>query len=88
MITPIIPLLLVLVPASYIASNSPERILESNPLIFIMTFGLIGSKITNKLIVSLTQKLRYTNSNDETKAPFPLYDKELQSILSLNFSCR
>lgn len=51
-ITPIIPLLFVLVPAGYLASNSPENILETNPLRFIMTFGLIGSKITNKLIVS------------------------------------
>ena len=52
MITPIIPLLLVLVPAVYLASNSTENILENNSLRFIMTFGLIGSKITNKLIVS------------------------------------
>ena len=52
MITPIIPLLFVLVPAVYLASNSTENILETNSLRFIMTFGLIGSKITNKLIVS------------------------------------
>ena len=51
-ITPIIPLLFVLVPAVYLASNSTENILETNSLRFIMTFGLIGSKITNKLIVS------------------------------------
>ena len=54
MITPIIPLLFVLVPAVYLASNSTENILETNSLRFIMTFGLIGSKITNKLIVSNT----------------------------------
>ena len=53
MITPIIPLLFVLVPAVYLASNSTENILETNSLRFIMTFGLIGSKITNKLIVSI-----------------------------------
>ena len=53
-ITPIIPLLFVLVPAVYLASNSTENILETNSLRFIMTFGLIGSKITNKLIVSNT----------------------------------
>ena len=41
-----------LVPAVYLASNSTENILETNSLRFIMTFGLIGSKITNKLIVS------------------------------------
>ena len=56
-ITPIIPLLFVLVPAGYLASNSPENILETNPLRFIMTFGLIGSKITNKLIVSIFGKI-------------------------------
>ena len=57
MITPIIPLLLVLVPAVYLASNSAENILETNSLRFIMTFGLIGSKITNKLIVSEVKRL-------------------------------
>ena len=57
MITPIIPLLLVLVPAVYLASNSTENILENNSLRFIMTFGLIGSKITNKLIVSIFGKI-------------------------------
>ena len=57
MITPIIPLLLVLVPAVYLASNSTENILETNSLRFIMTFGLIGSKITNKLIVSEDKRL-------------------------------
>ena len=46
-----------LVPAGYIASNSLEHILETKPLVFIMTFGLIGSKITNKLIVSEQRNL-------------------------------
>jgi len=55
-ITPIIPLLFVLVPAVYLASNSSENILETNSLRFIMTFGLIGSKITNKLIVAQMTK--------------------------------
>jgi len=55
-ITPIIPLLFVLVPAVYLASNSTENILETNSLRFIMTFGLIGSKITNKLIVAQMTK--------------------------------
>lgn len=80
-ITPIIPLLFVLVPAGYLASYSIENVLENNPLRFIMTFGLIGSKITNKLIVAQMTKselpyldciflgplLMYAN---QTKGPF------------------
>lgn len=46
------PLLLVIVPGIYIAVNSTTMLYESNPILYNLTFCLIGSKITNKLIVS------------------------------------
>jgi len=72
-ITPIIPLLLVLVPAGYLASNSNENILEANSLRFIMTFGLIGSKITNKLIVAQMTKNELPYLDRVFLGPFLMY---------------
>jgi len=55
-IAPAIPLLCVIIAAFYIALNSNAHILENHPILFIMTFGMIGSKITNKLIVAQMTK--------------------------------
>ena len=52
-IGPIVPLCFVIVPGVYIAVNSEELLYENNPILFNLVFGLIGSKITNKLIVSV-----------------------------------
>ena len=51
-ITPVIPLLMVIVPAVTLAVKSEENVFESYPLLFVLTFGLIASKISNKLVVS------------------------------------
>ena len=51
------PLLLVIVPGIYIAVNSTTMLYESNPILYNLTFCLIGSKITNKLIVSSNNQL-------------------------------
>lgn len=51
------PLLLVIVPGIYIAVNSTTMLYESNPILYNLTFCLIGSKITNKLIVSCNNQL-------------------------------
>jgi len=77
-ITPIIPLLFVLVPAGYLASNSPENILETNPLRFIMTFGLIGSKITNKLIVAQMTKNELPYLDCVFLGPFLMYVNQMR----------
>lgn len=53
---PALPLLLVIVPAYYIASNSNANILENHSLLFIFTFGMMASKATNKLIVAQMTK--------------------------------
>ena len=56
-IGPIQPLLCFLVPAIYLAANSKEQLYEQNPILYIFVFGIIGSKITNKLIVSISKLL-------------------------------
>ena len=51
MISPVFPISFVLLNGAYIAYSSEQRVYEDNPILFIFTFGLIASKITNKLIV-------------------------------------
>ncbi len=46
------PIFLVVASCIYAAVYSEVSIYERNPILFNMTFGLIGAKITNKLIVS------------------------------------
>ena len=47
---PIVPLLLVALPGYYAATESD--LYQNFPVMFNFIFGLIGTKVTNKLIVS------------------------------------
>jgi len=72
---PALPLLLVLVPAYYIASNSDANILENHSVLFIMTFGMMASKATNKLIVA-----------QMTKSELDSYDSVFLWCLAMGFN--
>ena len=52
MLTPVLPLAFVMVPAFMIQAYSTEQVFERNPILYIITFCLMAAKITNKLIVS------------------------------------
>ena len=60
-ITPVIPLFLVIGPGVYIACNSEEGVYEASPILYALTFCLIASKITNKLIVAHMSKSEMSN---------------------------
>jgi len=72
-IGPITPLLCFLVPAIYIAHNSEEFIYELNPILYIFVFGIIGSKITNKLIVAQMTKSELDTLDSVFLAPLALF---------------
>jgi len=55
-VSPIIPLSFVILPSFYIAYHSQANILENHPILFIMTYGIMASKATNKLIVAQMTK--------------------------------
>ena len=52
MLSPVIPFAMVLGPAIIIAAKSEENIYGTSPAVYIMTFGLIAAKVTNRLVVS------------------------------------
>lgn len=58
-LSPVIPFSLVILPAMMIAGNGSDNgVYASNPAMYIMTFGLIAAKVTNRLVVSLLRILR------------------------------
>lgn len=51
-LSPIIPFLFVVVPAYVISQKSPDHIYENYPSLYIMAFGMITAKVTNRLVVA------------------------------------
>lgn len=63
-ITPVIPLILFMGPAIYMKTVSPQ-LYEQNPVVFILTFGLVAARTTNRLVVAHMSKseMCYTDSS-------------------------
>ncbi|XP_030372770.1 cholinephosphotransferase 1 isoform X3 [Scaptodrosophila lebanonensis] len=51
-LSPSIPLTLVVLPALIIAQKSPENIFTENCSLYIMAFGMVAAKVTNKLVIA------------------------------------
>ncbi|BES99514.1 CDP-alcohol phosphatidyltransferase [Nesidiocoris tenuis] len=51
-LSPVIPLSLVVVPAFIIYRKSKNLLYETHPVLYILSFGLVGAKVTNRLVVA------------------------------------
>lgn len=51
-LSPSIPLTLVILPAFIIAKKSPENIFAEHASLYIIAFGLVAAKVTNKLVIA------------------------------------
>lgn len=51
-LSPVIPILLVVLPAFIIYKKSVQAIYETHPVLYIFTFGLVAAKVTNRLVVA------------------------------------
>jgi len=51
-LSPSIPLTLVVLPALMIAQKSPQNIFTEHASVYILAFGMVAAKVTNKLVVS------------------------------------
>ncbi|CAG9863193.1 unnamed protein product [Phyllotreta striolata] len=51
-ISPIIPFSMVLIPAFIIYKKSTQEIYENHPALYILAFGLVAAKVTNRLVVA------------------------------------
>ncbi|GAB0096114.1 cholinephosphotransferase 1 [Sergentomyia squamirostris] len=51
-LSPIIPFSMVIVPAFIISQKSTEGVFEMYPSLYIITFGMVAAKVTNRLVVA------------------------------------
>lgn len=52
MLSPVVPLIYILTPAVLIAWKSPENLYLQNPIVYLLTFGCVSARVTNRLVVS------------------------------------
>jgi choline/ethanolamine phosphotransferase len=52
-LSPVIPFGLVVVPAVVISAMSTQDVYQANPCLYILAFGMVAAKVTNKLVVSI-----------------------------------
>jgi len=72
-LTPAVPLLLVVGSGTYIAVNSTEDVFGQHPILYIISFGLICTKITNKLIVAHMSKSELDTTDVSMLVPLALW---------------
>ncbi|CAG7683781.1 unnamed protein product [Allacma fusca] len=72
-LSPIIPFSLVLVPAIMIACKSDGNIYEKNPALYVITFGLIAAKVTNRLVVAHMTKSEMDYLDIALLGPFLMF---------------
>ncbi|XP_054269905.1 choline/ethanolaminephosphotransferase 1 isoform X5 [Macrosteles quadrilineatus] len=64
-LSPVIPLSLVIVPAFIIWRKSEENLYENHPCLYVLAFGLVAAKVTNRLVVAHMTKneMEYLDSS-------------------------
>lgn len=55
-LSPILPFLFIIVPSYVIAIKSKSGIYDSHPTLYMITFGILFAKITNKLVIAHLSK--------------------------------
>merc|ERR1719351_232263 len=71
-LSPASPLFLLVVPAWVIAYKSDQNIYHDNPILYVFVFGLIGAKITNRLVVAHMCKGEITHRDASMLSPLLL----------------
>lgn len=52
-LSPVFPISLVIVPAFIIFQKSESHVYENHPALYILAFGMVAAKVTNRLVVSV-----------------------------------
>lgn len=102
-LSPASPLLLLVIPAWVIAYKSDQNIFHAQPILYVLVFGLVAAKITNRLVVAhmckgeishrdaamLAPLLLITNQYFNTLIPewFLLYLSMVWVVLDLGWYC-
>jgi len=71
-LSPAGPLFCLVIPAWVIAYKSDQSIFHGHPILYVLLFGMIGAKITNRLVVAHMCKGEITNRDASLLAPMLL----------------
>lgn len=71
-LSPAGPLFCLVIPAWVIAYKSDQNIFHGHPILYVLLFGMIGAKITNRLVVAHMCKGEITNRDASLLAPLLL----------------
>jgi len=71
-LSPASPLFLLVIPAWVIAYKSDQNIYHDHPILYVLLFGLVGAKITNRLVVAHMCKGEITHRDACMLAPLLL----------------
>ncbi|XP_037792636.1 choline/ethanolaminephosphotransferase 1-like isoform X3 [Penaeus monodon] len=72
-LSPVVPLSLILVPAVLIAWKSPEGLFLQDPTIYLLTFGCVAARVTNRLVVAHMTKSEMAYSDASLLGPAALF---------------
>ncbi|XP_014674864.1 PREDICTED: cholinephosphotransferase 1-like [Priapulus caudatus] len=70
---PLIPILTTIIPAYIIYKKSPSALFENHPCLYIIAFGLVSSKITNRLVVAHMTKSELDMWDSSLRGPAMLF---------------
>ncbi|MCL4125824.1 UNVERIFIED_CONTAM: hypothetical protein GTU68_044050 [Idotea baltica] len=64
-LSPIVPLFLMVAPAVIVAWKSPHGVYLNNPALYLLTFGFVAARVTNRLVVAHMTKseMAYTDAS-------------------------
>ena len=71
-LSPASPLLLLVIPAWVIAYKSDQNIFHAQPILYVLVFGLVAAKITNRLVVAHMCKGEISHRDAAMLAPLLL----------------
>ncbi|XP_042891824.1 choline/ethanolaminephosphotransferase 1-like isoform X2 [Penaeus japonicus] len=72
-LSPVVPLSLILIPAVLIAWKSPEGLFLQHPTIYLLTFGCVAARVTNRLVVAHMTKSEMAYSDASLLGPAALF---------------
>ncbi|XP_047491542.1 cholinephosphotransferase 1-like isoform X2 [Penaeus chinensis] len=72
-LSPVVPLSLILVPAVLIAWKSPTSLFLQEPTIYLLTFGCVAARVTNRLVVAHMTKSEMAYSDASLLGPAALF---------------
>ncbi|XP_069160867.1 choline/ethanolaminephosphotransferase 1 isoform X6 [Procambarus clarkii] len=72
-LSPVVPLAFIVAPAILIAWKSPDGLYLQNPTIYLLTFGCVSARITNRLVVAHMTKSEMAYSDASLLGPGALF---------------